>query len=1773
VRPLSLFALLLFLPLRLCAEGAIPFPIHGSVNVITGQYMEDTPQIILNSPFELGLVRTYVGPDKEQKPVCWSMGASYLTFDQEGSDKALPTSFLVDEPSGSHTIYNYDQGKREWIADLKGLSNHTGAPLQETFFNRFQEKNGQTAFTMNRGHGERLIFSSPKTIQSSFFSEAGSRCLPLARVERLSGERIEVEYEEKGAFDERAPPKKMTLHSPSGLELGWIQYHYQGHRGIAFLDAAQENYSLFASDGQRIDYKIDYGAHRLREVVRPGWPTVSYRYDTSTHSHYTRPEQKDLVRLTRRQEGDLFLENSYYEASKKTKGAKVGKDRVQHPVVNCVKQQFANVGETKEERVSIAHYTYHFEPNKDFAPGEVSGWTDVIDATGNRTRYTWGKGQQITSIERYRGQNDLLLHESYSVKDSYGWSKLGKVVSDANGPVMKVTCEYSPSGNILSTEISGDLKGNREIDCFRHDFKYLSKGRLQEEQVGTLRKVYTYLGESDLVSSISLFDGKELIEETIYEYDENGVVIQQEHRSGSRLFTTKIEPVKEGPAVGFPRKIEEYAGDQLLGAVERTYGLYNLPTSETYFDANNLPRYTLYAEYDEGGRPTWVTDPMGYATALEYDELGRLKSTIGARQEKRTYEYDHANRLIATAAHLADGLSLTGRYGYDRHSRVTRASGPYGQTTIYCYNPLDQLIESGLSGSGSACRYTHDIFGNCTQIISELGEVERHRYTIRGQVAESEYADGTKERYAYDLNGNLVKKVDRLGIVTTATYNALGQLTSISELSRDGAQGKELHLTYDGDLLVSTNDGKLETRMEYDAAGRLIGVESGEHLTKLEYDELGRQSRQIVWFGYDPNDHIDTVWEYDLCNRVTQERLEDGEGKVWQRVDYTYDSAGNLLSVGEGEGVSTFEYDLLNRVTRSTDPLGYPTTYIYGEEDSVTDPLGNVTRQSYDRFGRVASVERTDNRGTLLTRTEYSYDAVGRIIEERRPVLLDGQEIDSQTIRYQYGPGGRLEAIHEEMGKTTRFEYNDCGQCTVKILPRGDRVAYTYDSFGRLLDERIEGADFLYRYAYDCNGNIISAEGCDGVTRRSYDLYNQLISEQLSNGLAVSHTYDGAGRRLSTLLPDGSSVLYTHDPIGVCQVKRSSLSHAVVSRDLSGRPLLERSEPGGLEWSYQWDLAGALVKSCSPDGVVNLAYDELGRLISAQGRDGTGRLSESYSYDGLSQLVSESNNTWKYDSLGNRREKGLEPDRLNRCNGGYNENHCVQNIDGMACDYDSRGRLILLCTTSERWIYTYDAWDRRVGERHVTSWSDESCHYLYDGDVEIGCFGADRSELRLMMDRGGWQRPRTIGLEVAGDTFSAETNFRGDITALFDERGRCAESMRYSAFGNQEVDGRAISPWGFAGKRLDDSGLVYFGRRHYLPSEGRWMTPDPWGFVDGPNLYCYCHNNPLSLIDWIGLASEEFGRKGEGLFRDPPMKVPPKKLPPGGGGRPGPRFDDGRLTPPNPILRYFEDEPRVKKPKTERPKLHLPQRSWTTTFSGSLRAFGGVLEISVGTALFMTGFGAPFGLLIIAHGFDQSFAGMKTVWSGRHIKSLTCQGLEWVGVSAGSADLIDSGISAAVTMGVGAYIYTAERAALHVFRIPSQMVVKSESATAGIIRTQSLHLPESLNRFDRAAYSLSPAGQANIRALRGWAKSNGWVQLPNQRGAPETWGIYRNGSFEWRVKIKPEPTLRPGIQEGSHLPRFDARVELGGEGYINPFTGEIGSRGVGTHIPLDYPYW
>jgi len=110
------------------------------------------------------------------------------------------------------------------------------------------------------------------------------------------------------------------------------------------------------------------------------------------------------------------------------------------------------------------------------------------------------------------------------------------------------------------------------------------------------------------------------------------------------------------------------------------------------------------------------------------------------------------------------------------------------------------------------------------------------------------------------------------------------------------------------------------------------------------------------------------------------------------------------------------------------------------------------------------------------------------------------------------------------------------------------------------------------------------------------------------------------------------------------------------------------------------------------------------------------------------------------------------------------------------------------------------------------------------------------------------------------------------------------------------------------------------------------------------------------------------------------------------------------------------------------------------------------------------------------------------------------------------------------------------------------------------------------NRFHYAARQLSETGQQNIRILRKWAHSKGWVCGRFPAGTPERWGIYRGGEFEWRLRIKPEATFRPRIDPGSNVPRFDARFGKGGASYVNPFTGEVGLENVGAHLPLEQAY-
>ena len=138
-------------------------------------------------------------------------------------------------------------------------------------------------------------------------------------------------------------------------------------------------------------------------------------------------------------------------------------------------------------------------------------------------------------------------------------------------------------------------------------------------------------------------------------------------------------------------------------------------------------------------------------------------------------------------------------------------------------------------------------------------------------------------------------------------------------------------------------------------------------------------------------------------------------------------------------------------------------------------------------------------------------------------------------------------------------------------------------------------------------------------------------------------------------------------------------------------------------------------------------------------------------------------------------------------------------------------------------------------------------------------------------------RPTRIRYQLSsGGTFQDVyyvTNWRGDVTALYDTTGTRIASYDYDAWGNlvsiQDADGQNISdqnhiavlnPLRYRGYYYDaESGFYYVSSRYYDPEVRRWINSDDPEIIDGSNdhalennLFAYCFNNPANMIDTSG---------------------------------------------------------------------------------------------------------------------------------------------------------------------------------------------------------------------------------------------------------------------------------------------------------------------------------
>lgn len=634
-------------------------------------------------------------------------------------------------------------------------------------------------------------------------------------------------------------------------------------------------------------------------------------------------------------------------------------------------------------------------------------------------------------------------------------------------------------------------------------------------------------------------------------------------------------------------------------------------------------------------------------------------------------------------------------------------------------------------------------------------------------------------------------------------------------------------------------------------------------------------------------------YDNNHCIQSTTAQQVGIDGEV---IEYVYDINGNIVSLKDKSGIKTYTYDIYGNLSSYTDPLGNITSYTYnvfGQMESHTDANGSTTEYEYNTDGLVSAIRSAD----CSVQYSYNYGKVSHIRQTSGTSAVD--------YYYCYNSYGQLEFVF--LGATTikAYQYlnNGRGRLSMVSYPNGYIERYTYDDWGNISSVSINN-NISYEYLYDVAGRIISVIDfiSDTVENTHYGIFGEVglkvsfdnIGKQtlvdfcngtmkLTNGevysslpdsISVHNELDDLQRMTSWGLSRGDDInddsvfivsYYYDDQIPSCY-----LADQVKSEKFSN----------GSAYGYEYDAIGNLTKVYEGGIIEDEIIEEDNIKIT-------------YTYDALSQLIREDNAyegksyTWTYDSLGDITSKityaysttDLETaeNTVTYSYGNSSWYHQLTSYYGTSISYDSIGNPLNWRNASS---ITWEG--RQLTGMTTTGGTALSFAYNIDGLRTKKTVGTDTvkyvwngSELLQEIHSNYTLTFYYDAGEVIGFNYKAASgnsdyfygrNTLGVITYLYDANGAIVTTYRYDAWGRLiSATGTAagtigtVNPIRYKGYYYDsETGFYYLQSRYYDPTVERFINADDLdylgvtGTIVGFNLFTYCENKPVMLIDADG---------------------------------------------------------------------------------------------------------------------------------------------------------------------------------------------------------------------------------------------------------------------------------------------------------------------------------
>ena len=604
----------------------------------------------------------------------------------------------------------------------------------------------------------------------------------------------------------------------------------------------------------------------------------------------------------------------------------------------------------------------------------------------------------------------------------------------------------------------------------------------------------------------------------------------------------------------------------------------------------------------------------------------------------------------------------------------------------------------------------------------------------------------------------------------------------------------------------------LVTAYGYNGAGEVASVDYSD-------------STPDVMFGYNRRGQQTTV----TANGVTTAMAYNIPGQLLAE-SYT----GGPL---DGLSVTNGYDDLLRRTNVSVQNSSTPilqTAYAYDAASRLSTVSEGTNAATYSYLANSPLVESITFKQGAATRmtTTKSYDLLNRLTSIQS---INSQPSTINSFAYAYNDANQRTAVTNADASRWNFGYDTLGQVTSgkKSWSDGSKVAgeqfeYTFDDIGNRKQSRYGGdanGAGLRRFNYSVNAlnQYTTRSAALGTTR-----FANVLGEA-TNAATVTVNNQAPYRkgdffRLELAVTNTSPVW-----LGVTNI---AVLNQGTNVDLIATNAGNVFLPATPE-TFTNDLDGNLIS----DGRFALTWDAENRLVKVE--------SFANAPAGSKRKVE-----WTFDGLGRR----------------VRQTEFVWNASTNDYQLSTDTKLVS------------DGW-RNIAELNATN-NALLRSFAWGLDLSGSLGGAGGVGGLLMINDSS-----TINSQPSTHFYSYDGN--GNVAALVSAAtGTASANYEYEPFG---VTLRATgpmaleNPFRFSTKRTSDvTDWVLYEYRIYTPETGRWPNRDPLGepgfevlrrrksdvFGDGPNLYLFVGNAPVSFIDPFGLTRVESGTWFPGSISD-----------------------------------------------------------------------------------------------------------------------------------------------------------------------------------------------------------------------------------------------------------------------------------------------------------------